>query len=299
MLNLKNVLVPIDSSELSLAAIPFAREFARQWNASVVLAQACGSEGAVNRATGRLEKLGATLDPVPARAVLGVGSPLEFLVELGEKTEKSLVVMATRGLRGAAREVLGSVAGQMVSQAHGPVLTIKRKDQRLLGRPEEAAGETAPRLRLRRIMALTDLSPDSMFAVDYAGAVARAFGSEILLLHVFEPGALELNTFRRRHSAQRFLEQIGRRVGIPADQVMLESGPVTRTIVHVAKAYEVDLLVQATRGRRLVAGLQLASTCRAVVRRAHCPVLTVKVPDPGVLGTMTELPPPESPSAGS
>ncbi len=297
MLNLRNILVPVDASERSLAAIPFAREFARHWQAGVVLAQACGSQGSVQRAAGRLEKLGGTLQPVPARAVLGIGSPVEFLVELGEKTEKSLVVMATRGLRGAAREVLGSVAGQLVSQAPFPLLTVKRRDQRLLRGPDEAAGETAPHLQLRRVMAVTDLSPESMYAVDYAGAVARVFGSEILLLHVFEPGILELGTFRRRRAAQRFLEQIGRRVGVPADQVMLETGPVTRTILHVAEAYGVDLLVQATRGRRLVAGLQLASTCRAVVRRSPCPVLTVKVPDPGILGTMTELPEPEAPNS--
>lgn len=296
MLNLKNIVVPVDASERSLAAIPFAQEFARRWQAGVVLAQACGSQGGIQRAAGRLERLGGTLQPVPARAVLGVGAPVDFLVELGEKTEQALVVMATRGLRGAAREVLGSVAGQLVSQAPCPMLTIKRRDQCLLKRPDEASGETAPRLEFRRIMALTDLSPASMYAVDYAGAVARVFGADILLLHVFEPGVFGLGTFQRRRSAQRFLEQIGRRVGVPADQVMLESGSVTRTILHVARAYDVDLLVQATRGRRLVAGLQLASTCRAVVRRSPCPVLTVKVPDPGILGTMTELPTPDAPN---
>ncbi len=299
MLSLKSILVPVDSSELSLVGVPFARELARRWNAEVVLAHACPSEAAVERAAGRMEKLGASLLPVSARAVLGVGSAVEFLVDLAEKTPNSMIVMATRGLRGAAREVLGSTAGQVISQSPCPVLTVKHLDQRLLAEPELLGAEDPGPVRFARIMAVTDLAPRSMYAVDYAGAIARVFGSELLLLHVFEPGVFEGETFLRRRSALRFLEQIGRRVGIPADRVLLESGPVTRTIVRIAREYGVDLLVQATRGRRVVAGLRLASRCRAVSRRAPCPVLTVKVPDPGILGTMTELPAPESaPSPG-
>lgn len=294
MLSLKSILVPVDSSELSLVAIPFAREMARRWNAEVVLAHACSSEAALARATGRMEKLGASLLPVPARAVLGIGSPVEFLVDLAETEQRSIVVMATRGLRGAAREVLGSTAGQMISQSPCPVLTLKHPDQRLLADSEVASSEDSATVRFGRIMAVTDLGPRSMFAVDYAGAIARAFGSELMLLHVFEPGVFGGDTFPRRRSALRFLEQIGRRVGVPADRVLLESGPVTRTILRTAREYRVDLLVQATRGRRLVAGLQLASKCRAVARRSPCPVLTVKVPDPDILGTRTELPGPES-----
>ena len=74
---------------------------------------------ALARATGRMEKLGASLLPVPARAVLGIGSPVEFLVDLAETEERSIIVMATRGLRGAAREVLGSTAREFAGEGGG------------------------------------------------------------------------------------------------------------------------------------------------------------------------------------
>lgn len=280
MLDLKNILVPIDLSEHSVQALPFAADLARRFGATLVLVHAASGRRAAQKAQGTLERLAANLGGLPARAVLGVASPLELVLELSDKTENPLVLMYTHGRRGLARGVLGSTACQIVSYAHCPVWTVKRADLRLLEQPAEGEAEPgAAVMKIRRILVTTNLKAESMLGVDYAGAFARALGADLMLLHVFRAELPGSGLFDRRRHALKFLEQVGRRVGIPSDQVFLESGSPVRTTVEIARKYGADLIVQATRGPRMVAGLLLGSTSRAVSRRAGCPVLTVRTPE--------------------
>jgi nucleotide-binding universal stress UspA family protein len=69
---------------------------------------------------------------------------------------------------------------------------------------------------------------------------------------------------------------LGRRSEVPDSGLFVDAGDPAEVIVALAESQKVDLIVQGTRGRRLVAGLPLGSTASAVVRRASCAVLTVR-----------------------
>jgi nucleotide-binding universal stress UspA family protein len=58
---------------------------------------------------------------------------------------------------------------------------------------------------------------------------------------------------------------------------MLEGDP-TREIVRLAREKECDLIVMGTHGWTGLTRLLMGSVAEHVVRKAHCPVLTVKVP---------------------
>jgi len=60
-------------------------------------------------------------------SLLEVGSPGETIVNVANKTQADLIVMATHGRRGLSRALLGSVTEKVVRLAHQPVLTVSIK----------------------------------------------------------------------------------------------------------------------------------------------------------------------------
>jgi nucleotide-binding universal stress UspA family protein len=57
-------------------------------------------------------------------------------------------------------------------------------------------------------------------------------------------------------------------------------GPAAGEIIALARTLKPDLIVMGTHGRRGVGRLLLGSVTEAVLRRALCPVLTVREPVP-------------------
>jgi len=68
--------------------------------------------------------------------------------------------------------------------------------------------------------------------------------------------------------------------GVPVEH-RLEEGDAVGHILRIAQEVPCDLIVLGTHGRRAVARLLMGSVAEAVVRKAACPVLTVKTPLPG------------------
>jgi glycine betaine transporter len=56
-------------------------------------------------------------------------------------------------------------------------------------------------------------------------------------------------------------------------------GYPSQEIVKYAREHKVDLIVMGTHGRGPIGHLLLGSVAENVVRRAHCPVLTVRQPE--------------------
>jgi nucleotide-binding universal stress UspA family protein len=54
------------------------------------------------------------------------------------------------------------------------------------------------------------------------------------------------------------------------------TGDIVSSILEAQKKYQPDLLVMATHGRRGLSRMFLGSVAEAVVRKATCPVLTVR-----------------------
>jgi nucleotide-binding universal stress UspA family protein len=69
--------------------------------------------------------------------------------------------------------------------------------------------------------------------------------------------------------------------GVKIDGAELESGDAARTIVELADSGGFDLIVMGTHGRTGIGHLLMGSVAEKVVRRARCPVLTVRPPSTG------------------
>jgi nucleotide-binding universal stress UspA family protein len=59
-------------------------------------------------------------------------------------------------------------------------------------------------------------------------------------------------------------------------ELLVYTGDVIASILNAQSKHESDLLVMATHGRRGLARMFLGSVAEAVVRKASCPVLTIR-----------------------
>jgi universal stress protein A len=147
-----------------------------------------------------------------------------------------------------------------------------------------------------KILAATDFSDDSNYALEYAEELARRFSAEILVMHVDQPlspvmvselspgldvGAMNRVAEEQRLLALRELDLITARLrdaGLKS-RSMLRVGAPFLEIVTAAHSDGVDLVVLGTHGRSGLAHVLMGSVAERVVRKAHCPVLTIRHPD--------------------
>ncbi len=148
-------------------------------------------------------------------------------------------------------------------------------------------------INLRRILVPTDFSRFSQVALTYASALAEKFGAELHLLHVVQdlalfipdavavapPLAAPVEQFAA--AAREALERVVRdhqleRLKVRQD---VREGTPFYEIIRYAKELKIDLIVMGTHGHTGLIHVLLGSVTEKVVRKAPCPVLTVRHPE--------------------
>ncbi len=155
-------------------------------------------------------------------------------------------------------------------------------------------------MKLTRILAPTDFSNFSGFALEWAAYIAQCMKADLVLLHVIPeeegkiieeiigegavvriPKGIREDVVKDR---QKKLKDQYNMVVSHEIKSILRVEETTRIgvpfleIIKVAKEKEVDLIVMGTHGRTGLAHVLIGSVAEKVVHHAHCPVLTVKHP---------------------
>ena len=152
-------------------------------------------------------------------------------------------------------------------------------------------------ITLNTILVPSDFSECSDEALAYGLELARRFNAKVHLLHVVQdpatqPWAAEgfaapvievVDEWQRQADARL-------RALVPdADRARVIVTTTVATpyaeILAYAEEHDVDLIVMGTHGRSGVSHLLLGSIAERVVRRAPCPVLTVRRPEHGFVET--------------
>ena len=142
-------------------------------------------------------------------------------------------------------------------------------------------------LAIRTILHPTDFSERSQDAFGLACALARDYGARLIVLHVadvptvaYGEGIVPPNPEESRAAAQEQLDRLRvPRADVRAERRLEQGDPVTE-ILRVAREAGADLIVLGTHGRTGLGRLLMGSVAEQVVRRAACPVLTVRTPFP-------------------
>jgi nucleotide-binding universal stress UspA family protein len=145
-------------------------------------------------------------------------------------------------------------------------------------------------LTLKTILVPTDFSDASQSALEYAKGLATAFGATIHVVHVMEDllahaWSAEVYVASMPNLREEIEKEAQERLAAMMSEddrtrfkvvTAVVAGSPFLEIVRYAKANAVDLIVMGTHGRGPIAHMLLGSVAEKVVRKAPCPVLTVR-----------------------
>jgi nucleotide-binding universal stress UspA family protein len=145
----ERILVPVDFSEYSQAAIRYAEELAGRYEASLQLLHVVEVptypyfyvppeeeyvESRKDRAGQALNELASEvlITPVSCSTHVRNGRAASEIVRFGEENDSDLLVITTHGLSGLDRLLMGSTAEEVLSRVSMPVLTVKAFGKNLI-----------------------------------------------------------------------------------------------------------------------------------------------------------------------
>lgn len=143
---------------------------------------------------------------------------------------------------------------------------------------------------MKLILHPTDFSACSEHAFRLACSLARDQGARLVVLHVLDRPVIVYSgvamappappPVHDRDAVRAQLDKIQASVPGVAIEHRLEEGDPADAVLQVADDIRCDLIVLGTHGRTGLGRLLMGSVAEKVVRKAKCPVLTVKLPMP-------------------
>lgn len=148
VMGLNKILVPIDFSETSTRALPYAVALAEQFKAEVTLIHVTELPPALggydytpspeleSRMKQSAEELLARVerdafpDSVYTEAIVRSGTPFHEITKAASRLEADLIILTTHGRTGLKHALLGSNAERIVRHANCPVLVVRDKAEK-------------------------------------------------------------------------------------------------------------------------------------------------------------------------
>ena len=146
---------------------------------------------------------------------------------------------------------------------------------------------------IKKILMATDFSENSRWALTYALSFAKKYDAKLYILHVIQQPTYPLGmyaeiSFDAMDKFNRNLSEATEREmktlceteleGFQNYESIIVSGAPFLEIIRTAKEKEADLIVVGTHGRTGLDHVLFGSTAEKVVRKAPCPVVSVRLP---------------------
>jgi nucleotide-binding universal stress UspA family protein len=279
------LLVPLDGSDFSRAALPVADVLADRLDAAICLLSVVRKPGEVEPRRAELLRIEIPDRPVEREVLVGP-DPAAAIHEALHERAGAMICMATHG-RGRSAALVGSVATEIVARSRHPLILVcpyvePEPPPDTVPDPEgvivcvdenpDARALVAVGLRwgarLREPVTVVTVAEDAPEPPS-GGPVRRAFGPDgdvdDHLDRLVEP-------FRAQGHRPRTLALY--------DAISVADGLYRHLLWHPA-----ILLVTGTRGRTGLVRLAFGSVAASIVRHCPAPVLTVPVPLPAADAT--------------
>jgi nucleotide-binding universal stress UspA family protein len=304
MTTINRIFCPIDFSEFSRHAFERAAALAKAHGSSITALHVVPTPlrftpfplevvpvavGLAPDELARLEReLSAFVALEPSRAVPVETAVIEApivsseIVAQAARVGADVIVMGTHGRGGFERLLLGSVTEKVLRTARQSVMTVGSADSRT------ATGVFG------RILCGIDFSECSLAALKYALTLAEGAAAHLTAVNVIEWTPIgydpligpptDMVGYRMSAEAdgrERLHQAVvdAHATNVSVDEVVT-SGKPHREILRIARERGCDLIVLGIHGRNPIDRMFFGSTAEPIVRRAPCPVLTVRVPSP-------------------
>jgi nucleotide-binding universal stress UspA family protein len=278
---IRNILVPIDFSEMSIHSIATAKRLAKRFDAKMHLVHV---NQLANQAAFMAEQLRMVAQrtgsfPLEQRPLVASAAPYHEICRLASELPVDLIVMATHGYTGLSHVFLGSTAERVVQHSPCPVFVVRQKKQQ---------SKTAQPLSIKTILVPVDFSDCSLEGLHYAIRFANEFRAKLILLHATHLGYIysrdgmvpfDVRDLQEaaRESAEQQMRELVRTIesGALKVETTLTSASAVVDICSFAKDYEIDLIITSTHGFSGLRHALIGSVAERVVRHAPCSVLVV------------------------
>ena len=196
-LNYEHILVPLDGSELALAALPTASALAERFGAELHTFSVASTS---DRAVRLYDDVWSTLDGDLANrhtVVVARGQPGDEIARHADELGSCLVCLSTHGRGRLGGAVFGSVARSVLLRSGGAIVALGPSADRAGWSPTPLLWP-AP-LSVSRIVACVDGSDASEDLLSTATAWARALGMSLSIVTVVEDAPIPTRAGRRAH----------------------------------------------------------------------------------------------------
>ncbi|MBW7898797.1 putative universal stress protein [Candidatus Brocadiaceae bacterium B188] len=146
-------------------------------------------------------------------------------------------------------------------------------------------------ISIRNILCPIDYSVYSEMALKYAIEFAEKYQAKLYLMHVLDIRVYDINNPELyninvvdEETVEKLRERLLRCVNedtrgrISVEALIIQGVPFAE-IIKVSKEYRIDLIVIGTHGRTGLSHAIMGSVAEKIVRKAPCPVLTIRHPE--------------------
>lgn len=281
------ILVPLDGSLLAEQILPYVRSLAVTYNIPVELLWVNDVEIAQWPPRSGKEYLRQTsakyLSAVKRIDLIEAdGKPAEEIVRRAGAEPSCLVAMATHGMSGMRRWLIGSVASKVTQSAQNPLLLV---------RPIENA-DLATAIELKTIFVPLDGSGLAERAMPHAVALAKGLKLAVQLLRVYAlpsdayivaDGVIAQGATQFRDAMQKAAESYleGKVESLRAEgfaEVIgtAMEGDAASEIIDLAAKTAHSLIAMSTHGRSGIGRWLLGSVAEKVIQHSRVPVLLIR-----------------------
>jgi nucleotide-binding universal stress UspA family protein len=292
----KHILIPLDGSRMSEAALPVASFFAYKFNAKVTLVHSIentppdeihGQSHIKNtkEAENYLMEISKSniMEGLHVNYhvhTAGVDNIAESITEHSDEFDHDLIIMCSHGRGKALHLMMGSIAQKVISLGTIPVLIVHPTKE------DELTSYSC-----KSILLPLDDDPDHSRALPVSKELAKAFGAVIHLTIVIPSystlsGQMTVTSRLLPATTSRMLEMSAENAeanfrgvlkdfhnqGFDADAIVLRGDPANE-IMSFTKTTHVDLIILATHGKSGIGAFWAGSVANKICSQCRVPIL--------------------------
>ncbi len=285
-MQVKTVVAATDFMESSRLALDYAVSFAHHYKAELVLLHVFEmTEAAISaeltshkpslRRSSKQERLEAFAEGIRRAGVsvrweLMEGPVCDTLLKATKELKADLLVIGTHGTHhGLDHMLIGSNTEALLLNAPCPTLTVGR----------HVLGGVRLDIGFKKILYVSDFTPEAAAAAPYALLLGREFGAEVDVCQLM-PEVAEDNTAVRNGLAEQYCDQMRTILGKPehawcAPAFQLDRAIAIEQLVERVQSDSASLIVMGVKRSSQLGRHLRTSFAYQLLAKAVCPILTI------------------------